>query len=147
MQVIQDFECCFVALLRLLNGFCFGDALLRVGQVAFSGRYCFRCGFKLFPLYEFDGGVAEALSTVYLVARIPKTVACRISQPAKVPRKPDTKITFVIHPVPPQPSRRDGACPVGPAPISLAAWYPAIRLPSGRCRAPSPCHKQTHAIP
>src|SRR5260221_7529907 len=98
MQVIQDFECCFVALLRLLNGFCFGDALLRVGQVAFSGRYCFRCGFKLFPLYEFDGGVAEALSTVYLVARIPKTVACRISQPAKAPRRPDTKITFVIPP-------------------------------------------------
>src|SRR5258707_786167 len=119
MQVIQDFECCFVALLRLLNGFCFGDALLRVGQVAFSGRYCFRCGFKLFPLYEFDGGVAEALSTVYLVARIPKTVACRISQPAKAPRRPDTKITFVIPPSRLNPSRRDGACPVWPAPISL----------------------------
>jgi hypothetical protein len=27
--------------------------LLRVGQVAFSGRYCFRCGFKLFSLYKF----------------------------------------------------------------------------------------------
>jgi hypothetical protein len=38
--------------------------LLQVGQVAFSGRYCFRCGFKLFSLYEFAEGVAEALSTV-----------------------------------------------------------------------------------
>jgi len=64
VQVIQDFERCFVALLRLLDRFCFGDALLRVGQVAFSGRYCFRCGFKLFSLYEFAEAVAEALSTV-----------------------------------------------------------------------------------
>ena len=64
MQVIQDFECCLVALLRLLNRFCFGDALLRVGQVAFSGRYCFRCGFELFSLYKFAEAVAEALSTV-----------------------------------------------------------------------------------
>jgi hypothetical protein len=39
--MIQDFERSFVALLSLLNSFCFGDALLRVGQVAFSGRYCF----------------------------------------------------------------------------------------------------------
>jgi hypothetical protein len=53
-----------VALLRLLNSFCFGDALLGVGQVAFSGRYCFRCGFKLFSLYKFAEGIAEALSTV-----------------------------------------------------------------------------------
>jgi hypothetical protein len=37
----QDFERSFVALLRLLNCFCFGDDLLGVGQVAFSGRYCF----------------------------------------------------------------------------------------------------------
>src|SRR5258708_2276733 len=98
MQVIQDFECCFVALLRLLNGFCFGDALLGAGKVAFPGRYCFRCGFNLFLLYEFEGGAAEALPPVYLVARIPKTVPCRISQPAKVPRRPDTKIPFVIPP-------------------------------------------------
>jgi hypothetical protein len=60
VQVIQDFERSFVALLSLLNSFCFGDALLRVGQVAFSGRYSFRCGFKLFSLYKF----AERLSTV-----------------------------------------------------------------------------------
>jgi hypothetical protein len=64
VQVIQDLERSFVALLRLLNSFCFGDALLRVGQVAFSGRYCFRCGFKLFSLYKFAEAVAEALSTV-----------------------------------------------------------------------------------
>ena len=50
MQVIQDFECCFVALLGLLDRFCFGDAFFLVGQVAFSGRYLFRCGFKLFSL-------------------------------------------------------------------------------------------------
>jgi hypothetical protein len=64
MQVIQDFERCLVTLLRLLNSFCFGDALLRVGQVAFSGRYCFRCGFELFSLYKFAEVFAEALSTV-----------------------------------------------------------------------------------
>ena len=64
MQVIQDFEGGFVSLFRLLNRFCFRDAWLRVGQVAFSGRYSFRCGFKLFSLYKFAEGVAEALSTV-----------------------------------------------------------------------------------
>jgi hypothetical protein len=63
VQVIQDFERCFVALLRLLDRFCFGDALFRVGQVAFSGRYCFRCGFKLFSLYKFAEAGAEARST------------------------------------------------------------------------------------
>jgi hypothetical protein len=64
VQVIQDFERSFVALLRLRNCFCFCDALLRVGQVTFSGRYPFRCGFKLFSLYEFAERVAEAFSTV-----------------------------------------------------------------------------------
>ncbi len=64
MQVIQDFERSFVALLCLLNRFSFGVALLRVGQVAFSGRYSLRCGFKLFSLYEFAEAVAETLSTV-----------------------------------------------------------------------------------
>ena len=49
MQVIQDFEGFFVALLRLLNGFCFGDALLRVGQVAFSGRLL--CQMRLQTLF------------------------------------------------------------------------------------------------
>jgi hypothetical protein len=63
VQVIQDFEGCFVTLLRLLNRLCFGDSLLLVGQVAFSGRYCFRCGFKLFSLYKFAEEVREALST------------------------------------------------------------------------------------
>jgi len=64
MQMIQDFECSFTTLLRLLNSFCFGDTLLLVGQVAFSGRYCFRCGFELFSLYKFAEAVADALSTV-----------------------------------------------------------------------------------
>ena len=64
MQVIQDFERSFLAPFRLLNSFCFGDALLRVGQVAFSGRYPFRCGFKLFSLYKFAEAVPEVLSTV-----------------------------------------------------------------------------------
>ena len=64
MQVIQDFECSLMALLRLLDSFCFGDALFLVGQVAFSGRYCFRCGFKLFSLYKFAEVFADALSTI-----------------------------------------------------------------------------------
>jgi len=38
--------------------------LLRVGQVAFSGRHSFRCGFELFSLYKFAERVAEAFSTV-----------------------------------------------------------------------------------
>ena len=63
MQLIQDLESGFVALLSLLNCLCFGDALFRVGQVAFSGRYCFRCGFKLFSLYKFAEAGAEARST------------------------------------------------------------------------------------
>src|SRR5258708_9434178 len=113
MQVIQALDCFFLSLLGLLSGFCFGDTLLRFVQVRFSGRYCFRCGFKFFPLYEFDGGVAEALSTVYLVARIPKTVACRISQPAKAPRRPDTKITFVIPPSRLNPPGETGLAPSG----------------------------------
>jgi hypothetical protein len=37
--MIQDFEGGFIALLRPLNRVCFGGALLRVGQVACSGRY------------------------------------------------------------------------------------------------------------
>jgi hypothetical protein len=41
VQLIQDFERGFVALLSLLNCLCFGDAIFRVGQVAFSGRYSF----------------------------------------------------------------------------------------------------------
>ena len=64
MQVIEDFECSLVALLRLLNGFSFGNALFLVGQVAFSGRYCFRCGFELFSLYKFAERGAKAISTV-----------------------------------------------------------------------------------
>jgi hypothetical protein len=53
VQVIQDFERSFVALFSLLYSLCFRDALFLVGQVAFSGRYCFRCGFELFSLYKF----------------------------------------------------------------------------------------------
>jgi len=53
-----------VALFRLLNSFCFGDAFLQVGQVAFSGRYSFRCGFKLFSLYKFAEAARAELSTV-----------------------------------------------------------------------------------
>ena len=75
MQVIQDFESAFLALFCLLNCFCFSDALLLVGQVAFSGRYPFRCGFKLFSLYKFAEPVAEVISTKSLAERIPKTVA------------------------------------------------------------------------
>jgi hypothetical protein len=41
VQLIQGLERSFMTLLCLLNSFCFGDALLRVGQVAFSGRYSF----------------------------------------------------------------------------------------------------------
>ena len=63
--MIQDFECRFVALLRLLDCLCFGDAILRVGQVAFSGRYCLRCGFELFSLYKFAEVFGGALSTDY----------------------------------------------------------------------------------
>ena len=59
MQVVQDFERSFVALLSLLNSLCFSDAWLWVGQVAFSGRYCFRCGFELFTLYKFAEAVVE----------------------------------------------------------------------------------------
>ena len=66
MQVIQDFKGGFVALFCPLNCFCFGGALLLVGQVAFSGRYCFRCGFKLFSLYKFAEEVSESLSTQFL---------------------------------------------------------------------------------
>ena len=64
MQVIEGLERSLVALLRLLNCFCFGRALSLVGQVAFSGRYCFRCGVELFSLYKFAEGVAKVLSTV-----------------------------------------------------------------------------------
>ena len=85
MQVIQDFESTFLALFCLLNRFCFCDALLLVGQVAFSGRYPFRCGFELFSLYKFAEPVAEAISTNSLVARIPKTVAYWMIYPAKTP--------------------------------------------------------------
>jgi hypothetical protein len=59
VQVIQDFEGGFIALFRLLDCFCFGSFLLRVGQVTFSGRYCFRCGFELFSLYKFAETVAR----------------------------------------------------------------------------------------
>ena len=72
MQVIQDFERGLVPLLRLLYSFSFGDALFLVGQVAFSGRYCFRCGFELFSLYKFAEGVAEELSTVYKLSEYQK---------------------------------------------------------------------------
>jgi hypothetical protein len=77
MQVVEDLESAFLALLCLLDRFCFSDALLLVGQVAFSGRYPFRCGFKLFSLYKFAEPVAEVISTYLLVERIPKTVAIR----------------------------------------------------------------------
>jgi hypothetical protein len=40
--------------------------LFRVGQVAFSGRYCLRCGFKLFSLYSFaDGETLTACSRIW----------------------------------------------------------------------------------
>ncbi len=64
MQVIEGLECSLMALLRLLNCFCFGRALSLVGQVTFSGRCCMRCGVELFSLYKFAEDPAEALSTV-----------------------------------------------------------------------------------
>ena len=69
--MIQGLERSFVTLFGLLNRFRFGDALLRVGQVAFPGRYEFRCGVKLFSLYKF----AEKFPDRSQVVRIPKSVA------------------------------------------------------------------------
>jgi len=39
VELIQGFKCRFVALLGSFNRLSFGDFLLGVGQVAFSGRY------------------------------------------------------------------------------------------------------------
>jgi len=84
-----------VALLGLLDRFCFRDSLLLVGQVAFSGRYSFRCGFELFPLYLF----VDTFSTVLQVARIPKTVAKAIlpTQPPVELRAEGTFVTLAAH--------------------------------------------------
>ncbi len=46
MQVIQVLESSLVSLFRAFDRLSFCDAfLIRVGQVAFSGRYLVRCGF------------------------------------------------------------------------------------------------------
>jgi hypothetical protein len=86
--MIQDFERSFVALLRLLNRFCFRDAIFLVGQVAFSGRYLVQMRLQTLFVVQICRAVRSSALDRSRVVRIPKMVACPMISTAKAPIKP-----------------------------------------------------------
>src|ERR1017187_3573059 len=93
--MIQGFEGCFVALLRLLNRLSFGDAFLRVGQVAFFRPLLVQMRLRTLFVVQICRGSRGIALDRFQVVRIPKTVACGGILSDQNTRLSSAQITFV----------------------------------------------------